>query len=137
MKTALRIIAVIFLIGGVMGLAKGLLPQLEWLNFRSLLGAGGSTDHPAFMLAIERVYGIVMAALEVLMAVLLLVFGLKHFKLALAVTGINTLGCVVAVIVGDMFAIVSLLVRIAVIILLVHVFRREKATRQDAGAMEG
>lgn len=135
MKSIIKIVAVVFLIGGVMGLIKGIFPQLEWLSFRSLFGAGPGY-HPASVYIAERVYGIVMAALEVLMAVLMLISLAKYSFMALLVVGINALGCVAAVIMGDMFAIVSLLLRAAVIVLLVCVIRREKAVnRQSTGAI--
>ena len=129
MKTIIKIIAAVFLIGGVMGLVKGVFPQLEWLSFRSLLGAS-SADHGASMMRIERIYGLVMAALEVLMAVLLLISVTKYFKLAVVVVGLNALGCAVALIMGDMFAIVSLLLRIVVIVLLIGAIRRDNANSQ-------
>lgn len=127
MKSIIKIVAVVFLIGGVMGLIKGIFPQLEWLNFRTMLGASPA-QHSASIVPIERVYGIVMAALEVLMAALLLISYAKYSRMALLVVGINALGCAAAIAMGDLFAMVSLLLRATVIVLLVCVIRQEKAT---------
>ncbi len=137
MKIIIRIIAVIFLIGGMMGLIKGVFPDLEWLSFRSLLGAG-LVGHGASMLLIERVYGIMMAALEVLMAVLLLISVTGYIKLAMAVVCVNALGCLAAVIMGDLFAIVSLTLRITVFLMLVCVAWRERQSdSRTQDAMKG
>jgi hypothetical protein len=126
LRIILKIIAVIFLIGGAMGLVKGIFPQLEWLSFRHFAGSG-QTFYSATMILVERIYGIVMAVLEVLMAVLLLISPIKYLKLALVVVSVNAIGCAAAVMMGDIFAAFSLLLRLSVICLLICANRLGKS----------
>ena len=123
MRSLLKIIAILFLIGGVLGLIKGFLPNAEWMGFRYLLGAG-PTFQSGLMPLLACVYGIVMAVLEVTMAVFLLSQSIKALKFALIVVCINAIGCVIAAVMGDAFAIVSLVTRVVVILLLLRVYRQ-------------
>ena len=97
-------------VGGVMGIIKGLIPNNTGLSFRHLLGMGGTfgnesiPDYAIF-------YGILMAVLEIISAVLLLTKKGIGIKVALITLFINSLGCIIAILIGDMMAIVSLLIR--------------------------
>lgn len=135
MRSLLKIIAVLFLIGGVLGLIKGFFPQTECMSFRYLLGAGATYQSGSIPL-IARVYGIVMAIIEVTMAIFLFSPSVKSLKFALVVVCINATGCVIATVMGDGFAIISLVARVLVILLLLHVYR-QKQINADHVVCEG
>lgn len=78
-KIILYIIAFMFFLGGIMGIAKGLFPQLEWLNLRYLLHGDG-TFAIGEMPIYARLYGIAMAALEIIFAVIIFLWKKKLFR---------------------------------------------------------
>ncbi|MEQ8155565.1 MAG: hypothetical protein ABRQ25_11880 [Clostridiaceae bacterium] len=59
------------LVGGIMGIIKGIVPHMIWFNFRYLLGMG-STFEDGTIPVYARVYGIFMVILEIMSSILLL-----------------------------------------------------------------
>lgn len=100
-----------------MGLVKGFVPNMEWFNYRALLGLGNTFAGTLPLYA--RVYGIGMAALEILSSVLLLLKAKPAYRLALITLIINSVGCAAAIVLGDWFALVSLFVRLIGVLILV------------------
>lgn len=91
-----------------MGLLKDLVSGMGKLSFRALLGFSLATASPPVY---EVVYGIVMASLELIAASCLLIRHPWSFHLAGAVITLNMAGCVFALVLGDSFSVVSLLLR--------------------------
>ena len=103
------ILIFVMLIGGLMGIVKGVAPGMAWLNFRHILVLGDTFNKTTPLYAV--VYGISMAVLEVISSILLLTNRRVGILFATITLSINACGCVVAIFVGDMMAIVSLLFR--------------------------
>ena len=110
-RVFLYIIAGIFIIGGIMGLMKAIIPDMDWLSFRYLLHGDGTYAVGKIPLY-ARIYGCIMAIMEIGMAVIILLWKKNLFAICIVVIGINILGCLVAVLLGDIFSIVSLLLRV-------------------------
>ena len=108
-KILFYILVFIMLIGGVMGIIKGLIPNMAWLNFRHLLGFGETLNESTPAYAV--IYGIVLAALEITSAILLLARNKTGITFAIVILSINALGCIIAILLGDLLAIGSLLLR--------------------------
>lgn len=121
-RILLLIFASIILVGGVMGVAKGLTQNMEWLSFRYLLG-GGLTSDIGQIPTYARVYGIIMGLLEIISASFIFIQKKRLLFFVLITLVINMLGCIVAIIMGDMFAIVSLVVRTVPLYLVVKEYR--------------
>lgn len=103
-------LVVYMLIGGVMGLIKGIVPNMEWLNYRYLLGLG-STEVASIPIYIVY-YGLVMAVLEIVSASLLLIRKRVGIIFALLTLCLNAIVCVVVIIMGDIVAFASLTIRL-------------------------
>lgn len=106
------------LIGGIMGIIKGLVPHMEWLNFRYLLGMGSTfkaSNAPAYAV----IYGIFMAMLETISSILLIAKKRIGIKFSIITLSINSLGCIIAIFIGDIMAFGSLLIRIFAIYILI------------------
>lgn len=108
------VLATILLVGGVMGVIKGLLPDEYWLSFRHLL-TGTATYEANQMPLYAQIYGFIMGWMEIMAAVF--IFSKKQTlkKYVIMILFINAIGCIVAILSGDMFAIISLLLRISFI----------------------
>lgn len=107
------------LIGGIMGIVKGLIPNMTWLSFRHILRLGGTFKSdviPAYAVA----YGILMAVLEIISSVVLLTKKGIGIKFAIITLSINALGCIVAILLGDILAIGSLLIRTFAVYILIE-----------------
>lgn len=117
-KILFYILIYAMLIGGIMGIIKGLVPHMEWFNFRYLLGMGSTFadgDIPIYAV----VYGILMATLEIISSILLLAKKRNGIKFAIITLSINALGCIIAILLGDIMAIGSLLIRFFSIYILI------------------
>ncbi|MCL1964539.1 MAG: hypothetical protein FWF69_05705 [Firmicutes bacterium] len=126
-KFFLYCFAIIFLFGGIMGIAKGFSPEMEWLSFRYILGGGASfeaQDTPLY----ARVYGVVMGSLEII-AVALILCRQRKWLFIEVILLINMLGCLIALAFGDMFSIVSFAIRIIPLYLLDKERRTETSPR--------
>ena len=107
-KILLYICAVVFLIGGVMGIIKSLLPNMEWLSFRALLSnTPVAVDIPPFI----RIYSIVMGVLEIFAAIVIFSQKKRLFFWLKIMLVLNMAGCIVAIVMGDFLAIASLILR--------------------------
>lgn len=118
-KTIIQyIFAIILLVGGIMGVFKGLLPNAYWLSFRHLL-TGTATYEVNKMPMYVQIYGFIMGCLEIIAAAF--IFSMKQAlkKYVIMIMLVNAIGCIVAILYGDMFAILSLLSRIILILFLV------------------
>ncbi len=100
-----------------MGLVKGFIPHMEWFNYRALLGLGSTFGSTLPLYA--RIYGIGMAALEILSSILLQLRARPGYQLALITLIVNSAGCAIAVILGDWIALFILLLRLIGILILV------------------
>ncbi|PRR82523.1 hypothetical protein [Clostridium vincentii] len=117
-KILLYVLIFTMLIGGIMGIVKGLIPNMTWFSFRHLLRVGGTFKSdviPTYAVA----YGIFMAVLEIISSVLLLTKKGIGIKFAIITLSINALGCIVAILLGDILAIGSLLIRFFAIYILI------------------
>lgn len=106
------------LVGGIMGIIKGLIPHMTWFGFRHLLGMGGTfkyDDIPTYF----AVYGVFMAVLEIISAILLLTKKRMGIKFAIITLAINSFGCIIAILLGDILATGSLLIRFFAIYILI------------------
>jgi len=110
-KVIFNILIAYMLIGGAMGLIKGFVPDMVWFNYRYLMGLGSSFEVHAMPLY-AVVYGIVMAFLEVLIGILLLRRTQIGLKLAFITVSINALACLIAFLMGDIIALLSLSLRL-------------------------
>lgn len=117
-KILFYILIYAMLIGGIMGIIKGLVPHMEWFNFRYLLGMG-STFTNEHIPTYAVVYGIFMAILEVISAILLLTKKRNGIRFAIITLCINALGCIIAILLGDIGAIGSLLIRFFAVYILI------------------
>lgn len=113
------------LIGGFMGIIKGLVPDEEWLSFRYLLGMGGTfkeADIPFYAF----IYGIAMSILEIISSILILTKNRNGIKFAFITICINTLGCMISFILGDVVAIGSIFIRLVALYVLIKVKRLQE-----------
>lgn len=110
-KRIVYIIAIILLVGGVMGLLKNIVPNLEWLSFRYFIN-GDNAYQSGTLPMYARIYGIIMAILELLASCFIFTRKKKLFIFCIITLIINCIGCMIAIILGDLFAIVSLIVRV-------------------------
>lgn len=108
-KILFYILIFIMLTGGLMGIVKGLIPNMTWFSFRHLLGLGGTFNKSIPLYAV--VYGISMAILEIISSILLLTKKRIGIVFAVITLSINACGCIVAILLGDLPAIGSLLLR--------------------------
>jgi hypothetical protein len=119
-KILFYILIFIMLIGGIMGIIKGLVPNMAWFSFRHLLGMGGTYKNdiiPTYAV----LYGIFMAGLEIISSVLLLTKKRVGIKFAIITLSINACGCFISILLGDIVAVGSLLIRFIGIYLLIKV----------------
>jgi len=124
-KIILYCFAGIFLVGGILGIVKGLFPDMYWLNFRELLG-GGSTFEIGETPVYARIYGVAMALLEIISAICLFIQKKNLLLLVAVIIIINMFGCIVAVFIGDLFAVFSLLLRFIPLYFVIKSYRLEK-----------
>lgn len=116
----LYILIFTMLLGGIMGIIKGLVPNMTTLSFHHLLGMGGTfknDDIPLYAV----LYGIFMATFEIISSILLLNKKRIALKFTLITLSINALGCIISIFLGDIFAISSLLFRFFGIFILIRV----------------
>ncbi len=108
-KIFLYIFAAIFIVGGVMGIIKSLLPGMEWLSFRSLVAGNLAVaiDIPLYI----RIYSVVMSILEIAAAIVIFAHRRRLLFWVQVILAFNMIGCVAAIVMGDMLAIVSLILR--------------------------
>lgn len=106
------------LVGGIMGIVKGLVPNMTWFGFRHLLGMGGTFKEDTIP-SYAVIYGIFMAVLEILASILLLTKKRIAIKFSIITMAINALGCFIAILLGDILAIGSLLTRFVAIYILI------------------
>jgi hypothetical protein len=117
-KILFYILIYTMLVGGIMGIIKGLVPHMTWFGFRNLLGMGGTfEDNTTPTYAI--VYGVFMAVLEIISAILVLTKKRIGIRFAIITLSINALGCIIAIMLGDILAIGSLLIRFFAIYILI------------------
>ncbi|GFP76268.1 hypothetical protein [Clostridium fungisolvens] len=117
-KILFYVLTFAMLVGGIMGIVKGLVPKMTWFSFRHLLGMGGTFNGdniPNYAV----VYGILMAMLEIVSSILLLTKKRIAIKFSIITMSINALGCVIAILLGDILAIGSLLIRFFAIYILI------------------
>ncbi|MDD7792693.1 hypothetical protein [Clostridium sp. 'White wine YQ'] len=117
-KVLFYILAYIMLIGGIMGIVKGLIPHMTWFNFRYLLGMG-STFNKDNTPIYSIVYGVFMAVFEIISSMLLLTRKRIGIKFAITTLSINALGCIISILLGDILAMGSLLTRFFAIYILI------------------
>lgn len=118
-KILFYILIIIMLVGGIMGIIKGLMPGMDWLSFRHLSGMGGTfngDNTPAYAV----LYGIIMALLEIISSMLLLAKKSAGIKFGIITLSINAAGCMTAILLGDITAVISLIIRFLGIYILIR-----------------
>ena len=70
-KILFYILIYTMIVGGIMGIIKGLVPHMTWFSFRHLLGMDGTFKDDAIP-TYAVIYGVFMAVLEIISAILLL-----------------------------------------------------------------
>lgn len=116
-KILFYILIWMMLLGGIMGIVKELVPNMMWFGFRHLLGMGGTFKEDTIPYY-AVIYGVLMAILEVIASILLLTRNRIGVKFTIIILSINAFGCIIAVMLGDIFAIGSLLIRFFAIYIL-------------------
>jgi len=117
-KILFYILTLTMLLGGIMGIIKGIIPGMTGFGFRHLLGMGGTFENNSIP-TYANLYGIFMAVLEIISSVLLLTKKSIGLKFAIITLSINAFGCIIAVLFGDILAIGSLLLRFIGICILI------------------
>lgn len=123
-RIVIYIIAAIMILGGIMGLIKNNISMLANFDFRHILTGALFIDLVSYPLYI-RIYGTVMAALEVLTVTVFIKFSKKTVTYILIVLLINAAVCLLMIVLGDLFAAVSLLTRLAAIVYIIYVLRKK------------
>lgn len=101
------IIAIILLAGGLLGIAKRLIPGLEGWGFNAIIGLQGKNDGSTVIV----IYSITLAVLEILSSIGLLIYRKFGLKLVMVTLSVSAAGSLVSILIGDMGAIFSLAVR--------------------------
>ena len=122
-KIIAKIIVAVLFIGGVMGLLKAFIPGLEHFDYRYLL-TGTSTFSSEKLPFYAVIYGVVMALLEISCGVLFFIYTKKVIIFVTTVLVINALGCAVAIAMGDLFAVASLIIRIVLLAFFIILLKR-------------
>lgn len=108
-----KLILFILILGGIFGIIKGTVPSLSSLDYFHLITGrfeyGVIVTKPLY----ERIYGLLMAALEISCIYSLIQNTKKSMRFAFIVVSINLVGCVISLILGNLFSIISILTRIA------------------------
>lgn len=117
-KILFYILIYTMLVGGIMGIIKGLVPHMTWFSFRHLFGMGGTFKDNTIP-TYSVVYGVFMAVLEIISSILLLTKKRIGIKFAITILSINALGCIIAIMLGDILATGSLLIRFFAIYILI------------------
>ncbi len=105
-----------------MGIIKVFFSQ-NWLSFRGIFLP--SAEHAALDYAYIRVYSVFMASLEIVAAFVLLFGRKKGLLFSIVVMALNAVGCVIAIALGDIFAVTSLIVRALILLFLIKLYRKE------------
>lgn len=108
-------LACILFAGGLMGVIKGLIPNAYWLSFRYLL-IGTATYEANEMPLYVHIYGFIMGCMEIVAAIFMFIKKERLKKIVILILFINAIGCIVAILSGDVFAIISLILRIIFIL---------------------
>lgn len=122
MKILLYFIAIILTLGGIMGVIKAFVPDLEWLNIRYIIN-GNSTYTLGETPLYARIYGTVLAIMELLAAITIFRWRKRMFPIAILTFIISMVGCMIAIIIGDFLALFSFCLRIVPIYLLVKEYK--------------
>ena len=121
-KVVILIVSVL-IVGGILGLLKSLIPGLEHLDYRYLFtktSTYATNEKPMYAV----IYSIVMALLELSCMCVLFSYSKKTIRLVLFLLYVNAIGCFIAICLGDLLAIVSLLIRILAIGYIRRVYQR-------------
>lgn len=108
-----KLILVLLIIGGIFGLIKGTVPSLSSLDYFHLLTGnfkyGLVVDKPLYGV----IYGLIMAVLEISCIYPLIKTTKKSVKFSFIVVSINLAGCIISLLLGNLFSFVSIFTRIA------------------------
>ena len=121
-KTIALIFVYILIVGGIMGLIKTLVPGLEHFDYRYIF-TKTSTFEMAQKPEYAIVYSVIMAILEITCVIAIIKFNKKTVLFVIGVLSINVLGCLVALLLGDLLALISLISRVVVIVYFIKVLR--------------
>lgn len=106
----LLVLVSILIIGGVMGVMKVFIPGMEYFDYRYIITRTSTYEQiekPLYAVF----YSVVMAILELSCIVLFFFYNKTTIKYVFIILLINSIGCIVAIVIGDGFAVVSLLLR--------------------------
>ncbi len=110
-----------------MGVIKGLIPKAYLLSFRHLL-IGTATFEANEMPLYAQIYGFIMGWMEIIAAFFLFINRQSLKKYVIVILLLNAIGCIVAILCGDMFAIVSLILRV---IFILFIIKASESRNQD------
>jgi len=121
-KTITSIFICIMIAGGIMGLLKTFVPGLEHFDYRYIF-TKTSTFETAQKPVYAIVYSAIMAMLELVCIIAIIKLNKKTIHFVIGVLSINALGCLVALLLGDLLAIISLVFRVVLIVYFIKVLR--------------
>ena len=121
-KTIALIFSYILIIGGMMGLIKTFVPGLEHFDYRYIF-TKTSTFETAAKPVYAIIFSVVMAILELTCVIVIIRFNRKTILFVIGVLSINAVGCIVALFLGDLLAIISFIFRVAVIVYFIKLLR--------------
>jgi hypothetical protein len=120
-KLLLAFVSIIIL-GGIMGLIKSFIPGMEYFDYRFIItgtSTYGLNEKPIY----ATIYSVIMALLEISCIMLFFNYHKTIIKYIMIVIIINVIGCIVAIILGDYLAILSLFLRIILLGYTVQVYK--------------
>lgn len=114
----LYLIILLLFLGGIMGIIKRTVPGYEHFSFNAFIGMQGQDPD----MVIVVIYSMMLAILEIISAIALL-WGFITKKsiglyMGIVTISISALGSLVAILLGDIFAVFSLGVRIVALVVL-------------------
>lgn len=121
-KLLLFLVSIIIL-GGIMGLIKSLIPGMEHFDYRYII-TGTSTYATNGKPIYAIIYSVIMALLEIFCITLFFHYNKTTMKYLIVIIVINMVGCMVAIILGDYLAVLSLFLRILFLSYTIHIYNK-------------
>lgn len=119
----LLVLVSIIILGGIMGLIKSLIPGMEHFDYRYII-TGTSTYATNGKPIYAIIYSMTMALLEISCITIFFCYNKTTIKYFILIIVINMIGCMVAIILGDYLAILSLFLRILFLGYTIHVYKK-------------
>lgn len=119
----LLVLVIIIILGGIMGLIKSLFPGMEHFDYRYIItgtSTYASNEKPIYAIS----YSMIMALLEISCIAIFFRYNKTTMKYLIIIIVINMIGCMVAIILGDYLAVLSLLLRILFLSYTIQVYNK-------------